>query len=74
MERGLAARSDSCPVPPRVRWASRRCYQPHAFLRDEDCRMAMLTLLLGLSEVNFDRLFTQRYRVHIGTWTPAYNS
>jgi len=49
--------------------ASRRCYQPHAFLRDEDCRMAMLTLLLGLSEVNFDRLFTQRYRMHIGTRT-----
>jgi len=31
--------------------------------------MAMLTLLLGLSEVNFDRLFTQRYRMHIGTST-----
>ena len=52
----------------------RRVYQPAAFLRNEDCRMAMLTNLLGLTEIAFDGLFSVRYDVHVGAWRATRSS
>ena len=52
--------------------STRRTYLPVAFLRDEDCRMAMLTNLLGLTEIAFDGLFSARYNVALGNVCLSY--
>ena len=41
-------------------------YEPHAFLLSENSRLAMQTYALGLVEVNFQSLFTDKYDVGLG--------
>ena len=45
----------------------RERYEPHAFLLNENCRLAMQTYALGLVEVNFQSLFSDKYDVDVGT-------